>query len=126
MLAVLMLQMIAMGFCVSGKQAHAADMPPMAASYDHCGMAAMHISQMQVTAEQPVDKPLAACVHCDLPDVSLNLDQAQDLLSANAVLVMMLLLIMPQQSQTQALAHASPTHLQSSLSFFDLNQRIRV
>lgn len=127
MLAVLMLQVIAMGFCVSGSQAHAADMQPIAATHNHCGMVSMSMSAMPMSAVQPVDQPPAACVHCDLPDVSLSLDQQQDLHLADMVLVMMwAIALMPAPSCTPALANPSPPFLHTLPSLFDLNPRVRV
>jgi len=121
--AVFMLQVIAVGFCVSTAHATATPMV-MAQSSDmnHCN----HVS---MAAEKPMGNETQAehvCAHCDFPDVNLVLDkQVLSFDDVTSVLLYVMFVPSVQSVEVEAFTNLSPP-LRTSLFTFDLNQRIRV
>jgi len=122
-IAVFMLQVIAVGFCVS--TANATEMPmamEQAAQMSHCDHSPM-AQDMQMPNETQAEH---VCAHCDFPDVNLVLDK--QVLSMDDVTSALLYVVLIPSAQSVVVVEftsLSPP-LRTSLFTFDLNQRIRV
>ncbi|MDX8383624.1 MAG: hypothetical protein R8M45_06045 [Ghiorsea sp.] len=125
-LAVLLLQVIAAGFCVPTAMA-SGTLPDIkhAVSMQHHEAAPMQHQAAQHHHQSEQDT--LACSHCDLPDLILSWDKTN---AALAHVVLALIFVQTfDMAQLQAHAagiHLSPPPLRTSLLTHDLNQRFRV
>jgi len=122
-IAVFMLQVIALGFCVS--TASATEIPmqmEQTAQMSHCDHSSMVQDKLMANETQAEH----ICAHCDFPDVSLILDK--QVLSLDDVTAALLYVVLIPSAQSVVVAEFSclSPPLRTSLFTFDLNQRIRV
>jgi hypothetical protein len=123
-MAVFMLQIIAAGFCVPAAVASPVSMvPQLASEMNHCKHSAMD-KGVQLHSES--DAVNHVCAHCDLPDLSINLDKQTFDLAHTALILQFVSLVPTVQTIVAPDFHNLSPPIRTSLYTFDLNQRFRV